>query len=611
MSSGGTEKWLQMMAVNLPKSQFQVDYYYCDSAPYIGSNYKHSDTDPARLSYMKQHHVHLIKFQVGAKNITSLTHDWIDTNFWDVFDESKYDLVQTAKAGPAEYPFFLLKLPIVECVTLDAEVDNSSNIVWSILLSGWQRRRWVKKGGDARRSSIIPIPTFSPRSCENLRKRLHIPQQALVFGMHQRADANIYSPIPLKAFSDLKHKNAYFLIMGGSHLYQKQARALNLKNVFFVQHSGDERDISLFLNTLDVYAHGRKDGETFGAVIAEAMMHGLPCISHYTDNSNAQVETIGNAGFCALNTKEYTRYMERMLSSNLRRKLSSLALSKAHQSYSLQAAVEQLADIYNILIQQKKIFFLIRNQRIIQERLHYYQKLGSFFMTNPRLFIANTLSRFRKLQMQYHSSSLSFTGHDSEYRAENKLEIERVVHQKYSEGDFLNLPELQLSRVLKNNPQLGKTAVDIGSGTGWFSYALSSLFKQVVAIEPSEAAIKIATTFYPSSTYKSIEWRNGFAEKELVKLTLNTPTLFITSTVLSHLPDQTVKQVCQALTSIAPVHSVLVFGECYGPDSHELLWHTRTKEWWQKQLFGWKLDFFGPQIQDVDGRHKGFSGVRI
>ena len=35
MANGGTEKYLQTIAGHLPKDRFEVDFYYCDAAPYI------------------------------------------------------------------------------------------------------------------------------------------------------------------------------------------------------------------------------------------------------------------------------------------------------------------------------------------------------------------------------------------------------------------------------------------------------------------------------------------------------------------------------------------------------------------------------------------------
>ena len=40
-----------------------------------------------------------------------------------------------------------------------------------------------------------------------------------------------------------------------------------------MNHTGDDNVIHSFLNSLDVYTHGRSDGETFGLVLTEAMFH--------------------------------------------------------------------------------------------------------------------------------------------------------------------------------------------------------------------------------------------------------------------------------------------------------------------------------------------------
>ena len=77
--------------------------------------------------------------------------------------------------------------------------------------------------------------------------------------------------------------------------YQQQASDLGLINFTQMNHTGDDNVIHSLLNSLDVYTHGRSDGETFGLVLTEAMFHGLPLISHSAQN-NAQKEVIGNAG---------------------------------------------------------------------------------------------------------------------------------------------------------------------------------------------------------------------------------------------------------------------------------------------------------------------------
>jgi hypothetical protein len=351
LAAGGTERWLQMMAANLNRDLFEVDYYYCDAAPYVGSDYRHAGTDPDRLRYMQGHGVNLIEFRVGAKDVTTPTHDWLDTDFWEVFDPAKYDLVQAAKVQP-EYPFYLLDLPVVECISLVPVPDNNPNIAWSIHLSQWQRARWLQRGGQLDKSSVIPIPVMPPAATDNLRQELGIPDSALVAGFHQRASEHIFSPIPLRAFARLQRPDRHFVIMGGSRPHREQARRSGLKNVHFIDHNGDAVAISKFLNTLDIFAHGRHDGETFGVVLAEAMIHGLPCLSHFSrTGANAQPETMGPAGLFATDLADYTAKLELLFTNvNLRSKLAAKARPHAEKYYSLESCVAELEQIYGRVV---------------------------------------------------------------------------------------------------------------------------------------------------------------------------------------------------------------------------------------------------------------------
>lgn len=362
LSSGGTERWLQMMAANLPKEEFDIDYYYCDTAPYIGSDYKHASTDPMRLAYMRDHGVNMIKFHVQAKDVRLPTHDWIGTDFWNVFDASKYDLLQTAKAGPAEYPYFKVNLPVVEFVALGTGVDASQNIAYSIHLSQWQRARWCGLGGKLNKSDIISIPANAPCTSEDLREYLGISESAIVAGFHQRNDDSIYSPVPLAAFARVVNEDRHFIIMGGGQSYINQAKTLNLKNIHFLPHSGDDVKISLFLNTLDIFAHGRKDGETFGAVFAEAMMHGKPCLSHRSDIANAQPETMGPGGLFADDEMEYKQKLDLLFSKpDLREVLGKKGKDHASEHYSLEACIIKLARIYKQNVLKKTNKLLLTN----------------------------------------------------------------------------------------------------------------------------------------------------------------------------------------------------------------------------------------------------------
>ncbi len=305
LSAGGTEKFLQTIAANLSKENFEVTYFYCDSAPYIGSNYKHADTDLNRKTYMEKHDVNLIKFSVETKDITKRTHDWVNTNFWQKFDENKYDIIQTGRAGHPEYPFYKIKrTPIIDSLHLSAGVDNQYNISRVMHITKWSSDKWIKMGGDRKRVVIVSQPMEIDPIKNNLRNKLNLNEK-FIFGFHQRIDDNIFSPLPLEAYKKNETEKTEFLIMGGSNLYSEQAKKLEIKNFKQIPHSGKPQDIYDFLQTLNVYAHGRKDGEVNSTAIAEAMFFGLPIISHISSINNGHIECIGEAGMVVKNEIEY------------------------------------------------------------------------------------------------------------------------------------------------------------------------------------------------------------------------------------------------------------------------------------------------------------------
>ena len=354
LSAGGTERWLQTMAVMMQQRGFTIDYFYCDAAPYIGSDFKHPDTDGHRKKFLEDNNINLIRFNVGFKDVTKATHDWVDTDFWEVFDAAKYDLVQTAKAGPPEYPYHLIDIPIIEYVTLSAGVDNSPNIAWSIHCSQWQRKMWKNSGGDISRSSVIPVIPDEPITNLDLRRTLSIPVDSFVAGLHQRDSSDIFSNWPLNAFQNLP-VDAHFILLGGSDNYVNQAEKLGIKNFHKLSHSADPEVIGSFLNSLDIYLHGRKDGETFGNVLAEALLHGVPCISHHSvSGANAQVETIGPGGYVLKSKSEYREKLFRLYGDPLLRKnLGLLGKEHAKKYFSAEHAANLLENLYLHFIKSK------------------------------------------------------------------------------------------------------------------------------------------------------------------------------------------------------------------------------------------------------------------
>ena len=299
LASGGSEKMLQIIAANLDKRIFDVTYYYCDKAPYRGvHNYAHPGTDSNRLDYLRCHDVRLVEFRVGTKDLTTPTHVWRNTDFWEKFDENAHDLVQTVRAGHREYPFtHIRKKPIIEIICLQAGSDNQPNIARTLHVSVENMRAWVRTGGDETRAELVSLPIeMKDTGTEDLRKELGLSSDTFVYGMHQRASNEIFSPIPLVAYKHIESKQTAFILLGGGEKYQEQATTLGLKHIHFLPSNGDTLYIERFLKTLNVFAHGRADGEVNSQAMAEAMCFGLPIVSHTSPVNNGHIACISNAG---------------------------------------------------------------------------------------------------------------------------------------------------------------------------------------------------------------------------------------------------------------------------------------------------------------------------
>ena len=351
ITAGGTQRWLQNLAVGLDKNKFEVDYFYTGIE------------DPDRLKFLQENNVNLIKLQGNGR--ATKYGEWIGTDLFQKFDENNYDLIQDAIAGENEWPFHLLKKPLVESVHLDYGVNFSPNVLHTILLSKWNQNKWAKMGGVKFQSSIAPLGLEMPYSDLDLREELNIPKDALVAGFHQRVDDNTFSPIPVYAYKANEAENHYFIIMGGSKKYTELAQKLNLKNFIQLEHCANKERISKFLNTLDIFAHGRHDGETFGYVITEALIHKKPCIVHKAV-SNAQKETMGPGGLYAKTQKQYNKHLERMFKdTKLREDFSMAGFEYAKKKFIETDYIRQIEKKYEDIVKNPQKYRILRKIALI------------------------------------------------------------------------------------------------------------------------------------------------------------------------------------------------------------------------------------------------------
>lgn len=347
LGSGGTEKYLQTFACVL-KKKHDVDFYYTNNAPRIGTNWKHPENCPIRKQFVESHGITTIPIHVDIYDNNNKT--WIGTNVWDVFDPKKYDAVQTARYGFPEFPFTDIRgTKLIDSVHGDL-CDPVSQVDKSILLCRWQADIWARSGGNVNKMEIVPSLVYVPDTFPSTVRQDHgIPEDAFVYGVHQRNDDGIFSPAALLAYSQVQNDNTYFVILGGCSQHRTLAKDLKLKNVIFLDFTSKAEDIHNFLSGIDVYAHSRSDGEVCSASIIEALYHGLPVVTHPAQNMG-HAEQIEGCGRMAHSLAEYADEMSKLRDKNYYEDKSERAKIRYKEKYCYKTVEKKILDIYDSLL---------------------------------------------------------------------------------------------------------------------------------------------------------------------------------------------------------------------------------------------------------------------
>jgi glycosyltransferase involved in cell wall biosynthesis len=350
LASGGTEKYLQSLACLLPKEKYKVDYFFTNNAPRsMETDFIHPDNDPYRKALLEQSGIKTIPIHIETMDIQRPS-TWNGTNFWEIFKESDYDLIQTARGGYPEYPFTLINnCPIIDSIH-GFEAEDKQNIKKAILLCDWQAKKWVSNGGNIRKVEIVPsIVKVPEKRSSKIREKLNIPEDAFIYGFHQASRPDIYSHISIQAYSTIENQNTHFILLGGCAKHIELAQRLGIKNIHFIKFTSSVESIHDFISGIDVYTHSRSDGEVCSASIIEAMYHGKPVISHPGLNMG-HLEQISDCGKMTYSIEEYSKEMK-MLKDNKDYYLekSEKTLTKYKNKYDYKIIEKDIINIYNSL----------------------------------------------------------------------------------------------------------------------------------------------------------------------------------------------------------------------------------------------------------------------
>jgi hypothetical protein len=221
------------------------------------------------------------------------------TNFEEVVRGLNLDILHGARGGYPEWPLSTGRhAPLQIETNIFGEFDASETLDRSIAICYYIADRRGKT------DAVIynPIP---PAEMEgpNLRAELGIPEDAIVCGRIGRPAG--WDPIAMEAFHHVRQEvpNLYYLIVAPPYDMVIPIHSANHVKTF--PPTTDDKWIAKFHRTLDIFCHFRSDGECHSTAISQAMMYGIPVISHESQHFNGQEETIGMGGYVAKNLEQY------------------------------------------------------------------------------------------------------------------------------------------------------------------------------------------------------------------------------------------------------------------------------------------------------------------
>lgn len=359
---GGTEKGILTFAQHLNRSQFDPYLFYLDqrgSGHYwrlkLSSSFSQKQAQRFHTKYVERFSREDHFQQVFTKK---KTFHGEKSEFLTAIKEIKPDIVHLNRGDETDYytdfvPALPAEIKVVESsifgkIGPTQYIERLSQVYF---LSSWLEKKstWATD-----KSRVLYLPAIEKSQISDLRKELGIPENALVIGRASRPDLDhdqfleqVYLQIP-----ESLNKSVYFLCLGSKPKYSQKFLDLFGQRVLTLNATTDENRVSAFYQTLDVFTHRRPEGETFGLVIAEAMMHGIPVISHFSDVDNAQAEVLDNLEFIS-EFHDHTYYSKKLVqllsNSELRKSLGQRYHHRAKSHFSAEVVTSQLENYYREL----------------------------------------------------------------------------------------------------------------------------------------------------------------------------------------------------------------------------------------------------------------------
>lgn len=344
---GGTTKTCQLFFEYSSSAQFDCSVAY----PY--------DADMTRLEEF------VMASKICRGKLFPLTKD---VTLQDVINENSIDILHVYRSGFEQFPEPGLHVQVPHFVETNVFgfIDPNPRIDRTLYMSEWlmnyslAQLNGIQHNLPARRFDFVNNPVEDPAS--QIMLNVDIPDDAIVLGRCGRPDNGIYNSVSVRAAHLLRMQGypIHFLVAAPP---SNMLDDLGKYGIPFhtISPTTTASVLSQFYNRVDIYAHARADGETFGVNIAEAMMHAKPVVTHWATPSfpgmgvfQSQTELVdhGKTGFIVENDPaEYAEALKKLIDDKqLRVNMGIEGMLKAKSEYHVTSCVQKLENIYRKVV---------------------------------------------------------------------------------------------------------------------------------------------------------------------------------------------------------------------------------------------------------------------
>jgi glycosyltransferase involved in cell wall biosynthesis len=294
------------------------------------------------------------------------------TELQRVIDEWHPNIFHVYRSGYQEFPEPGMDINVPGFVETNVfgQYDPNALIDRTLFMSKWLMDKTMRhlapisRGLNPRRFDYVNNPVEMPCSCDILPIVERWGNDCIVLGRVGRPDNGIYNAVSVEAARLLRLQGydvRFVVVAPPSNMVDDLAR-YDIP-FYAIEPTTDPMILSTAYNSMNIYAHARADGETFGVNIAEAMIHNLPVVTHIATPSfpgmgvfQSQTELVDNGvtGIIVQNDPvEYADALKTLIdNAEDRFDMGNAGFDKACKEYHVNACVSKLENIYRDIVNE-------------------------------------------------------------------------------------------------------------------------------------------------------------------------------------------------------------------------------------------------------------------